>query len=74
MIQRLRLPQDGAGQGARRYRTCPCARFAGEDGLPVLEYPSLARAVYFTTQPNQMVRGGAVMSRIAALVGLRCWR
>lgn len=29
---------------------------AAEEGLPVLEYPSLARAVYFTTRPNQMVR------------------
>lgn len=29
---------------------------AAELGLPVLEYPSLARAVYFTTRPNQMVR------------------
>lgn len=29
---------------------------AAEQGLPVLEYPSLARAVYFTTRPNQMVR------------------
>ena len=29
---------------------------AAEDGLPVLEYPQLARAVYYTTRPNQMVR------------------
>lgn len=29
---------------------------AGEEGLPLLEYPQLARAVYFTTRPNQMVR------------------
>ncbi len=29
---------------------------AAETGLPVLEYPQLARAVYFTTRPNQMVR------------------
>ncbi|MBU7579615.1 MAG: flagellar biosynthesis protein FlhB [Porphyrobacter sp.] len=29
---------------------------AAEQGLPVLEYPALARAVYFTTRPNQMVR------------------
>lgn len=29
---------------------------AGEQGLPVLEYPQLARAVYFTTRANQMVR------------------
>jgi flagellar biosynthetic protein FlhB len=29
---------------------------AAEQCLPVLEYPSLARAVYFTTRPHQMVR------------------
>jgi len=29
---------------------------AAEQGLPVLEYPQLARAVYYTTKPNQMVR------------------
>ena len=29
---------------------------ASEMGLPVLEYPQLARAVYFTTKVNQMVR------------------
>lgn len=29
---------------------------AAENGLPVLEYPQLARAVYYTTRPNQMVR------------------
>jgi flagellar biosynthetic protein FlhB len=40
---------------------------AGEDGLPVLEYPQLARAVYFTTQPNQMVREELYVA-IAALV------
>jgi flagellar biosynthetic protein FlhB len=40
---------------------------AGESGLPVLEYPQLARAVYFTTQPNQMVREELYVA-IAALV------
>lgn len=40
---------------------------AGEDGLPVLEYPQLARAVYFTTQPNQIVREELYVA-IAALV------
>ncbi|WP_298307588.1 EscU/YscU/HrcU family type III secretion system export apparatus switch protein [uncultured Erythrobacter sp.] len=40
---------------------------AGEMGLPVLEYPSLARAVYFTTRPNQMVREELYIA-IAALV------
>jgi flagellar biosynthetic protein FlhB len=40
---------------------------AGEAGLPVLEYPSLARAVYFTTRVNQMVREELYVA-IAALV------
>lgn len=40
---------------------------AGEDGLPVLEYPALARAVYFTTQKDQMVREELYIA-IAALV------
>ncbi|MEQ5788017.1 flagellar biosynthesis protein FlhB [Erythrobacter sp. NFXS35] len=40
---------------------------AGEDGLPVLEYPQLARAVYFTTQANQMVREELYVA-VAALV------
>jgi flagellar biosynthetic protein FlhB len=40
---------------------------AGEAGLPVLEYPSLARAVYFTTRPGQMVREDLYVA-IAALV------
>jgi flagellar biosynthetic protein FlhB len=40
---------------------------AGEDGLPVLEYPALARAVYFTTRPRQMVREELYVA-IAALV------
>ena len=40
---------------------------AGEMGLPVLEYPQLARAVYFTTKVNQMVREELYVS-IAALV------
>ncbi|MCR9179346.1 EscU/YscU/HrcU family type III secretion system export apparatus switch protein [Erythrobacter sanguineus] len=40
---------------------------AGEGGLPVLEYPQLARAVYFTTQANQMVREELYVA-IAALV------
>ncbi|MDC8755611.1 flagellar type III secretion system protein FlhB [Erythrobacter sp. sf7] len=40
---------------------------AGEEGLPLLEYPQLARAVYFTTQPNQMVREELYVA-IAALV------
>jgi flagellar biosynthesis protein FlhB len=40
---------------------------AGEEGLPLLEYPQLARAVYFTTRPNQMVREELYIA-IAALV------
>ncbi len=40
---------------------------AGEAGLPLLEYPQLARAVYFTTRPNQMVREELYVA-IAALV------
>ena len=40
---------------------------AGEDGLPILEYPALARSVYFTTQVNQMVREELYVA-IAALV------
>ena len=40
---------------------------AGEEGLPLLEYPTLARAVYFTTRPNQMVREELYVA-IAALV------
>ncbi|MDJ0979128.1 MAG: flagellar type III secretion system protein FlhB [Erythrobacter sp.] len=40
---------------------------AGEEGLPILEYPALARSVYFTTQPNQMVREELYVA-IAALV------
>ncbi|KPP92591.1 flagellar biosynthesis protein FlhB [Erythrobacter sp. HL-111] len=40
---------------------------AAEDGLPVLEYPALARAVYFTTRTRQMVREELYVA-IAALV------
>ncbi len=40
---------------------------AGEDGMPILEYPALARSVYFTTQVNQMVREELYVA-IAALV------
>jgi flagellar biosynthetic protein FlhB len=40
---------------------------AAEEGLPVLEYPTLARAVYFTTRPNQMVREELYVA-LAALV------
>ena len=40
---------------------------AGEHQLPVLEYPQLARAIYFTTRANQMVREELYVA-IAALV------
>jgi flagellar biosynthetic protein FlhB len=40
---------------------------AGEEGVPILEYPALARSVYFTTQVNQMVREELYVA-IAALV------
>jgi len=40
---------------------------AGEEGLPLLEYPQLARAVYFTTRQGQMVREELYVA-IAALV------
>lgn len=40
---------------------------ASEQGLPVLQYPQLARAVYFTTRANQMVREELYIA-IAALV------
>ncbi|MEL7446084.1 MAG: flagellar type III secretion system protein FlhB [Pseudomonadota bacterium] len=40
---------------------------AAEKSLPVLQYPQLARAVYFTTRANQMVREDLYVA-IAALV------
>lgn len=40
---------------------------AAEEGLPLLEYPQLARAIYFTTRENQMVREELYVA-IAALV------
>ncbi|MEE4152918.1 MAG: EscU/YscU/HrcU family type III secretion system export apparatus switch protein [Erythrobacter sp.] len=40
---------------------------AGEEDLPILEYPALARALYFTTRVNQMVREELYVA-IAALV------
>ena len=47
---------------------------AAEQGLPVLEYPQLARAVYFTTRPNQMVREElyiALASLVAFVMALK---
>ncbi len=40
---------------------------AAEEGLPLLEYPQLARAIYFTTRENQMVREELYVA-VAALV------
>jgi len=47
---------------------------AGEEGLPILEYPALARAVYFTTRNNQMVREElyiAIASLVAFVMSLK---
>jgi len=47
---------------------------AGEEGLPVLEYPVLARAIYFTTNANQMVREDlyvAIASLVAFVLALK---
>ena len=47
---------------------------AGEEGLPVLEYPQLARALYFTTRANQMVREElyiAIASIVAFVLSLK---
>lgn len=52
----------GRGETAMAMR-----ELASEQGLPVLRYPSLARAVYFTTRTNQMVREELYVA-VAALV------
>lgn len=47
---------------------------AAEQGLPVLEYPQLARAVYFTTRQGQMVREElyvALASLVAFVMALK---
>jgi len=47
---------------------------AGEQALPVLEYPMLARAIYFTTKRDQMVREDlyvAIASLVAFVFALR---
>ncbi|MEL7217441.1 MAG: EscU/YscU/HrcU family type III secretion system export apparatus switch protein, partial [Pseudomonadota bacterium] len=47
---------------------------ASEQGLPVLQYPQLARAVYFTTRANQMVREElyvAIASLVAFVMSLK---
>ncbi len=52
----------GRGETAMAMR-----ELASEEDLPVLHYPQLARAIYFTTQANQMVREELYMA-IASLV------
>lgn len=47
---------------------------AAERDLPVLQYPQLARSVYFTTRPNQMVREelyAAIASLVAFVLALK---
>lgn len=47
---------------------------AGERGLPTLEYPALARSVYFTTRENQVIRAelyGAIASILAFVLSLK---
>ncbi|MEL6876534.1 MAG: EscU/YscU/HrcU family type III secretion system export apparatus switch protein, partial [Pseudomonadota bacterium] len=47
---------------------------AAERDLPVLQYPQLARAVYFTTRANQMVREDlyiAIASLVAFVLALK---
>lgn len=47
---------------------------AAEMGLPVLRYPELARAIYFTTRANQMVREDlyiAIASLVAFVMSLK---
>jgi flagellar biosynthetic protein FlhB len=47
---------------------------AAEYGVPRLEYPALARSVYFTTRENQVVRAelyGAIASVLAFVMALK---
>lgn len=47
---------------------------AGERGLPTLEYPALARSVYFTTRENQVIRAelyAAIASILAFVMSLK---
>ena len=41
---------------------------AAEYGVPVLEYPLLARSVYFTTRENQVIRA-ELYAAIASVLG-----
>lgn len=59
----------GRGETAMAMR-----EMAGESDLPVLHYPQLARAIYFTTRANQMVREElyiAIASLVAFVMSLR---
>ena len=47
---------------------------AREQGVPLLEYPALARSVYFTTRENQVIRAelyGAVAGVLAFVLSLK---
>ena len=47
---------------------------AAEMGVPLLEYPALARSVYFTTRENQMIRAelySAIASVLAFVMSLK---
>ncbi len=47
---------------------------AAQNGLPTLEYPALARSVYFTTRENQVIRAelyAAVASILAFVLSLK---
>ena len=59
----------GRGETAAAMR-----EMASEQGLPVLRYPQLARAIYFTTRANQMVREElyvAIASLVAFVLSLK---
>ncbi|MEM6908838.1 MAG: flagellar type III secretion system protein FlhB [Pseudomonadota bacterium] len=59
----------GRGETAQAMR-----EIAAEEQLPILQYPALARAVYFTTQTNQMVREElylAIASLVAFVMALK---
>jgi flagellar biosynthetic protein FlhB len=46
----------GGRQGPRRQTALAIRELAGEFAVPILEYPSLARAVYYTSREGQEVR------------------
>ncbi|TIX51540.1 EscU/YscU/HrcU family type III secretion system export apparatus switch protein [Alteraurantiacibacter aquimixticola] len=59
---------------ARGERALAMRELAAEYGVPVLEYPVLARAVYFTTRENQLVRAelyAAIASVLAFVMSLK---